>query len=492
MRPGCSTASSRVSHSSALSVANTLVAPARTEGTPATARASRTRPACALVRTSTATSPGPSDGSSRPSSQRESAATSSATSAARSAAIRSRTGPTIGSPVFQCARRPARGQHPQAERRRPGRADEPARRVGGLDPRHDDLLVAQRGAAEDGVQGADQRLVAAPVLRQPLARARGLDGLQVADDVGAAEGVDRLLGVADEGQRRGPLRGLLVERRPQDVPLDGVGVLELVDQHHREPRPQPRAGGGAELRMAQRAVQAQQHVVEREQPAPALAPLDLGAHGLGEPRPRARRVGGVAPGLDARAGVVDHGLADGERRGAVEVGGLRAGDGVLAQVEVVDDLGDHVVDALDERAVGIGVADDPEAGEHVLAELVGGRDRGGVEAGERGAQPGAPERHDGVVALGEQPDHGVVVAARARRVGQRALGGHEPAAHPLAQLARGLAPERHEHDLRQRRVALGDVAGRERGDRVRLAGARAGLEHRGAAREVAADVERGA
>ena len=232
-----------------------------------------------------------------------------------------------------------------------------------------------------------------------------------------------------------------------------------------------------------------EHVVEREQPAPALAPLDLGAHGLGEPRPRARRVGGVAPGLDARAGVVDHGLADGERRGAVEVGGLRAGDGVLAQVEVVDDLGDHVVDALDERAVGIGVADDPEAGEHVLAELVGGRDRGGVEARERGTQPGAPEGHDGVVALGEQPDHGVVVAAGARRVGQRALGGHEPAPHPLAQLARRLAPERHEHDLRQRRVALGDVAGRERGDRVRLAGARAGLEHRGAAREVAADVE---
>ena len=145
VRPGCSTASSRVSHSSALSVANTLVAPARTEGTPATARASRTRPACALVRTSTATSPGPSDGSSRPSSQRESAATSSATSAARSAATRSRTGPTIGSPVFQCARRPARGS--TRRRNGAGRGAPTSLRVGCADSTRGTTIFSSPSAA---------------------------------------------------------------------------------------------------------------------------------------------------------------------------------------------------------------------------------------------------------------------------------------------------------------------------------------------------------
>ena len=51
--------------------------------------------------------------------------------------------------------------------------------------------------------------------------------------------------------------------------------------------------------------------------------------------------------------------------------------------EVVDDLLDEVGGILDERHVGLDVADDPEAAEHLLAEAVRRRDRRRVEAGDR-------------------------------------------------------------------------------------------------------------
>ena len=58
-----------------------------------------------------------------------------------------------------------------------------------------------------------------------------------------------------------------------------------------------------------------------------------------------------------------------------------------AHVEVVDDLVEQVADVLDERGVGLDVAGDAEAAEHLLAEPVRRGDRGGVEVGERAAEP---------------------------------------------------------------------------------------------------------
>ena len=63
--------------------------------------------------------------------------------------------------------------------------------------------------------------------------------LEVGVDVGAAEGVDRLLRVADEDERR----AAVAERAAHDVPLDGVGVLELVDEHDAVALSQPRGRG---------------------------------------------------------------------------------------------------------------------------------------------------------------------------------------------------------------------------------------------------------
>ena len=90
---------------------------------------------------------------------------------------------------------------------------------------------------------------------------------------------------------------------------------------------------------------------------------------------------------------------------------------------------------------------------------------------------------------GEQLHDRVVLRRRARqRALEPLLRADQPLAHALAQLPGGHAREGHHQDLLQR-DALGHVAGGERGDRERLAGARARLEHGHAGRERPADVE---
>jgi hypothetical protein len=84
----------------------------------------------------------------------------------------------------------------------------------------DDALVAEPGAAEQGVVGVDEALVAAPVDLERRALVRPGWRLEVGVDVGAAEGVDGLLRIADEDERR----VAVAEGAVHDVPLDGVGV----------------------------------------------------------------------------------------------------------------------------------------------------------------------------------------------------------------------------------------------------------------------------
>ena len=80
---------------------------------------------------------------------------------------------------------------------------------------------------------------------------------------------------------------------------------------------------------------------------------------------------------------------------------------------------------------------------------------------------------------------GAVGAAARERTGQALLDAHEPLAHALAQLPGRHAREGDEQQLVERR-ALGHVARRQGGDRVRLAGAGARLQHGHAGRERAA------
>ena len=128
-----------------------------------------------------------------------------------------------------------------AERGIAGRAGQPGRPVRrrGPDLAVRDPLVAELGAGEQRVVGVDQRLVGAAVLAQRGSRPGNLGRLEVRVHVGAAERVDRLLGVGDEHERDAPFR----ERAIEDLPLDRVGVLELVDEHDVEPGAQACAGG---------------------------------------------------------------------------------------------------------------------------------------------------------------------------------------------------------------------------------------------------------
>ena len=100
----------------------------------------------------------------------------------------------------------------------------------------DDSLVAEPRATEQRVVGGQQALIAAAVDLQRGLRDAVVAAPQVGVHVRAAERVDRLLGIGDQHERH----AVVLERAVQDLPLDRVGVLELVDQHDLIARAQPR------------------------------------------------------------------------------------------------------------------------------------------------------------------------------------------------------------------------------------------------------------
>ena len=344
-----------------------------------------------------------------------------------------------------------------------------------------DARVAERRAAEDGGEAVEQGGVGAIAGRQGADGAGGGDGVEVGEDVGAAEAVDRLLGVADQHERR-----VAVERVAQDGPLHRVGVLELVDQHDRVAGAEPAERGVAGHRVGEDGGEPQLQVVEVDQVLAPLALVDLALHSGGDARPQPRCAVGV-PGRQQGGGAVLGGgrgeLAELRRLEQRRVG---VGPAPLAQVEVVGDLADQVGEVLDEHGVGVEVAGGAERQQHLLAEAVRGRDGGGVEGGERLLEPSfALEQLIGVD--GGQVDEDLVVGVG--RFEDAVAGGDQAFADPLAQLAGRLPAEADDEQLVHRRHALGDVAGDQGGDRVRLAGARAGLEHGRAGRQRPEQVE---
>ena len=98
-------------------------------------------------------------------------------------------------------------------------------------------------------------------------------------DVGAAEPVDRLLGVADDEQAPridldlvpAPVARVRVARREQrgEVALDGIGVLELVEQQVRVAGAEPAPNVPAVTRIAEQRAREHEQVVELELAAPA-------------------------------------------------------------------------------------------------------------------------------------------------------------------------------------------------------------------------------
>ena len=377
---------------------------------------------------------------------------------------------------------PVPADHPQPERvvvRGAGQAVALMLRV---DVAHDDVGVPEFGAAPHRVQAVDEHLVAAPVHpeREPPILG-GVRGLEVGDDVAATERVDGLLRVADQNHRR-----VTAERPVDDLPLHGVGVLELVDHHDRPalPHPVPRRRLFALKGFGEPA----QQVVVAKHAHPPLAVLQFGDDLVGEGQP-GRRVGVRLRVLRAqlRTRIADDGTGQRERfpvRHRRVVVLLRE----VGKVDVVDDLDHQIVKALHQRDSGIGIAGYAKRFQHQAAELVGGRDGRGVEAAQRVAQTGQPLS----TVLGRASQQ---MLDKIGRLGGPILEGrrglHDLAADPLAQFAAGGPAERDQQHLVQRRDALGQVAGDQTGQRERLTRTRAGLQHGGGARgrQIAQQVE---
>ena len=213
-------------------------------------------------------------------------------------------------------------------------------------------------------------------------------------------------------------------------------------------------------------------------PARRLRRSSSVADRLGQaPAHRRHAVRVAAGGLDRRGRVVDRDPGDPPRLGAARTG-RRVAAVEAAHVEVVDDLVDEVVDVLDERARrGSTSPAIAEPAEHLLAEAVRRGDRRRVEVGERAREPRRAALDLVGRAVGEQADD---LVASAPGAGQRAPSACSTPTSRSRTRSRSSPVAIRVNVTSSRslqRDALGDVARGERGDRVRLAGAGARLEH---------------
>ena len=239
-----------------------------------------------------------------------------------------------------------------------------------------DFLAAEVAALHQLHERRHHCVVAAVVDTERLHLGAGA-GCGVAVDVGAAEGVDALLRVADEDH---PAAGPVGEGGCHDRPLAGVGVLELVDEHHFEPGCQvaPRA-----VIIADGPSQAQHGVVEGDQSQVVLPLREDRANLLGDLQAlNVLGFGGYAEPGQLRVRVGQDRFGDGARVRRVRPLIVRRGVsiGVAGDVHIAHDLLDEVAHLLGDHLTGIGVGSDAEPRECVDAGLVDGADAGGVEA----------------------------------------------------------------------------------------------------------------
>ena len=350
-----------------------------------------------------------------------------------------------------------------------------------------DAFVAQFGAREDGVVGIDQILVAAPVDAECGLGCGLAGGGEVGIDVGAPEGVDGLLGIADQHEGGAPL----AEGHAHDVPLDRIGVLELVDQGHAVVAAQPVARGRAPCPVAERVAEPGEQIVVGHHPGLTLAGFDLLAHGDGQALTHRPDLIGVALArLNGSKRVVDGDAPDALRLGQGK--GRIAPTQELAQVQVVDDVDHQVTEVLDEGHLPLDVTRHAQAAQHVLAEPMGRGDGCRVEIGEGLGHEPAPPLQLGVRSVGQDPENGVVGrrADTGPGPGEAVLGRDQALPDPVTQLAGRHAGERHQQQFLERDARC-HIAGGQGGDGEGLARARARLQHRHACRERPADVEAG-
>ena len=352
--------------------------------------------------------------------------------------------------------------------------------VRGRRHRHEsDSGVPEGGAVEQLRQRVQQRAVGAPVGAEGrLHRPRLVGGFEVGVHIGAAEGVDRLLGVGHEDQARRVLR--IAEQRGEELPLDRIGVLELVDEGHPEAAAQAggRAGTGA-----QPVPELCQHVVEGEGALGASSSVDLVDHTVDqstEARRGRRRLGLVGTRDDVNARVAED-LDDRtlERPQPGEFLDRRRFEERFGGQDVGADGDNELIGVVDQRGVEITGRSRAEGGEHSLGEAVDGGDGGGVEADHR-----LFESMEALLAvLASQVRKKRIVAELVWWPLEGIDGLGQAGSHPVAQLGRRGPGEGDDKDLVDGDSGFGDVAHHQARQGVRLAGARARFDGRPTTRQ---------
>ena len=299
------------------------------------------------------------------------------------------------------------------------------------------LLAPAAVAGDDGVRGREDVLGGAVVLLQQDGAGRGVVLLELLDvaDGGAAEGVDGLVGVADDGElarwqgRACPGgAGAADELAHEDV-LGVVGVLVLVDQDVAEAAPVHLGHGRAGLEQGDGA---HDDVVEVQGVGGAQA-LGVGAVDLGE----------------------------------VTLEGV-GGDGALSELgrgdELVLEVGDAVGEGLGGEALGVDAQLTHDEGDEA-----GGV--GGIVDGEGGAQAG------GLVLAAQDAYAGGVEGGDPHAF----AGGAHQGGDAFAHLGGGLVGEGDGQDLAGAGAPGGDEVGDAVGQDPGLARARAGDDEQGGA-----------
>ena len=331
--------------------------------------------------------------------------------------------------------------------------------------------MAEARRTEHRVEAPQQAGVAAVVDRHRLGGLGLLARREVRVDVRAPEGVDGLLGIAHQHEAR-VASG---ERLAEDVPLDGVGVLELVDHDELVLRLQTVPDHVA-LWSGQGGLQPGQQVVVAEDPELTLAAVEALAHRLGEPGSHRRLgVGVVASGEDAGVGIGDDRVGDLHRGLAGEV--ERDPFVEALDQEIVDHLLGEQSGVFDEVDVALDVTGEADLAEDLFAEAVDGGDGGGVELGDRAGETSVSGRDLLSIALDEPAGR---LVDRLLTVGEvsteGALDRDEATPDAVSQLTGGGAGEGDEEHLFEGE-AVGHRLDRQRGDAEGLSRAGAGFEH---------------
>ena len=341
---------------------------------------------------------------------------------------------------------------------------------------------------EECVVGLEQTFVAAPIhVKGPL-RLHDLARLEVGVYVSTTEGVNGLLGVADEDQGR----STAAERLVHDVPLHRIGVLEFIDQDDVVAVAKSRARCSSALGVDQRVAQPHEDVVVGQDLQVALPSIHLRPDRVGETATDGWRIKGIGPRRhDFGVGMVEHVLGDLHRVGAGETEGIRAGS-KPAQVKVVHDFFHEVTHVLDECDLAVHVTRRAQSVKHLEAEPMRRLDGGRVEVGD-GLAESIPAGGDLVTRCLRQELYelvGLVADGPIQHVDESVVGAHEAITHALAQLAGGHAGEGDDEEPIDRQDPLGDVACRQGRNRERLASPGACLQQRHSARKVASHHER--